>query len=103
MRYAGDVAKHYFVAGGPFGGRANSQGDKFSLRVMSEDEDQEGWGVRMTATTIAGPFSTEERAREVLSSIIMACPEYNTDDKNLPTWEMVDEDVKITRRKMGLS
>lgn len=102
MRNRGDVPQHYWVAAGPFGGPANSEGDEHLLRVMAEDEDQEGWGVRMTASTVAGPFPTEERAKEVLSSIVMACPEYRTDVEGLRTWEMTDDDVAMTRRNMGL-
>lgn len=102
MRFKGDVPQHYFVTRGPYGGPATYQGDDHLLRVMSEDEDGNGWGVRMVATIIAGPFPTEKRAREVLSSIIMSCPEYHTDEKRLPKWKMPQSDIKKTRRKMGL-
>lgn len=104
MKYKGDVSQQYWVAAGPFGGRAASEGDKHLLRVMAEGDDQDGWGVRMTAKTIAGPFPSEERAGEVLSSILMACPEYRADDQNdLPTWEMNAEEIAQTRQNMGLA
>ena len=97
------MEQHYFVAGGPFGGRFDQEGDEHLLRVMSEEEDGHGFGVRMTArSTWAGPFSTEQRAREVLSSIIMSCPEFRTDEADLPTWKMNPNEIAATRNNMGL-
>jgi hypothetical protein len=101
------MSECYFVARGPFGGRAKQEGDAFLLRIMSEQPDRDGqcygWGVRMTAQTVAGPFA-KDRAEEVLSSILMACPEYRTDqdEASLPKWIMTPEDIEMTRKNMGL-
>jgi len=94
--------QHYWVAKGPFGGRAMGYGDDHLLMVMSEDAGQDGNGVRMTAKTVAGPFPTEALAREVLSGIIMSCPEYRTDETDLPGWEMDEAQIDENRRNMGL-
>ena len=104
MRHKGDVAQHYYVAAGPFGGRANEDGHEKLLRVMGEDEDQHGFGVRMTArATVAGPFGKKRRALEILAQIVMACPEYETDQGNLPVWELTEGEVAMVRENMGLT
>lgn len=98
------VSECFFVARGPFGGRANREGDKHLLRIMSESADGgcQGFGVRMTAaSTVVGPTS-RDNARLSLGQILFACPEMRTDEAGIKPKAVGPEGVEEIRATLGL-